>query len=209
MSALSVVESVFPSEFDYGGLAPEVAAEARAVADRVRASHQRTVIAIIEMGRDLLAVKARLGHGRFGQWLEAEFGGVARTAQNYMRAAQSFADNSEIVSHLPPATVYALAAPSTPGEVRTEIVARLSAGERLHPDVIGDAVRRGREKARAARAPRPAKAGAGYDAGDHVLAMSGIVSLLRISLGDYREEFIELLRDCDPNWTVADLADRL
>ena len=128
MSALTIVESAYQPEFDYSGLAPEVAAEARAVADRVRASHQRTVVAIIEMGRDLLAVKAGLGHGRFGQWLEAEFGGVARTAQNYMRAAQSFGGNSAIVSHLPPATLYALAAPSTPGDVRSEIVARLRAG---------------------------------------------------------------------------------
>lgn len=210
MSALTVHESASLSEFDYAGLKPEVAAEARAVAARVRASHQRTVIAIIDMGRDLLGVKARLGHGRFGQWLEAEFGGVARTAQNYMRAAQSFAGNSEIVSHLPPATVYALAAPSTPGDVRTAIMARLSAGERLHPDVIGDAVRQGREKARAAKGPRTIKAGAKVDDdGDHVLAMSGVVTLLRMTLGDYREELVELLRECDPTWTVADLAERL
>jgi hypothetical protein len=35
------------------------------------------------------------------------------------------------------------------------------------------------------------------------------VQILRLSLGEHREEFIELLRDCDPNWTVADLAERL
>ena len=195
--------------FDYQSLRPEVAAEARAVAARVRASHQRTVIAILEMGRDLLAVKASLGHGRFGQWLEAEFGGVARTAQNYMRAAQSFADKSELVSHLPPATVYALAAPSTPGEVRGEIVERLRAGERLHPDAISDALKQARLRMRAAR-PQPERtAPAAGESVEHVIAVSSLVQMLRLSLGEQREEFIELLRDCDPNWTVADLAGRL
>jgi len=200
--------------FDYHSLRPEVAAEARAVAARVRASHQRTVIAILEMGRDLLAVKASLGHGRFGQWLEAEFGGVARTAQNYMRAAQSFADKSELVSHLPPATVYALAAPSTPGDVRSEIVERLRAGERLHPDVISDVVKQARQKLRAARGgaarAKPARvASVAADSVEHVIAVSSLVQILRLSLGEHREEFIELLRDCDPSWTVADLAERL
>ena len=42
-----------------------------------------------------------------------------------------------------------------------------------------------------------------------VIALSAILRILRHSLGDNREEFIELLRDCDPNWTVAQLADRL
>lgn len=200
--------------YDYSGLSPEVAAEARAVAERVRAAHQRTVVAILEMGRDLLAVKARLGHGRFGQWLDAEFGGVARTAQNYMRAAQTFADKSEIVSHLPPATVYALAAPSTPGEVRSAIVARLRAGERIHPDAITEAVRRARQKLREAKgaAPRPQAPAARpqvQQTVEHLIALAGVVQILRLSLGDHREEFLELLADCDPNWTVADLAGRL
>ncbi len=200
--------------YDYSGLSPEVAAEARAVAERVRASHPRTVIAILDMGRDLLAVKARLGHGRFGLWLEAEFGGVARTAQNYMRAAQSFADKSELVSHLPPATVYALAAPSTPGELRRQIVERLRAGERMHPDAISDAVRMARQQLReargtAAKAPSARARSAVAESVEHVIAVSSIVQILRLSLGEHREEFVELLRDCDPNWTVADLAARL
>ena len=178
----------------------------------MRASHQRTVLAILDMGRDLLTVKARLGHGRFGQWLEAEFGGVARTAQNYMRAAQSFADKSELVSHLPPATVYALAAPSTPGELRREIVERLRAGELMHADAISEAVKQAKAKLRAARpaAPRPTRARPAVEESvEHVIAVSSLVQILRFSLGEQREEFIELLRDCDPSWTLADLAERL
>jgi DUF3102 family protein len=215
MSALPALPSDYDVGFNYAVLDPDVAAEARAVAERVRASHQRTVIAILEMGGDLLAVKARLGHGRFGQWLEAEFGGVARTAQNYMRAAQSLADKSEIVSHLPPATVYALAAPSTPGAVRSAILERLRRGERLHPDTITDAVRVGREAARAARGgsvrtpPKGPVAVQADESLDHVLAMSGIVTILRASLGDYREEFVELLREVDAGFRLSALADRL
>ena len=159
-------------------------------------------------------MKARLGHGHFGQWLDAEFGGVARTAQNYMRAAESFADKSELVSHLPPATVYALAAPSTPGDVRRQIVERLRAGERMHPDAISGAVREARQKLRETRGAAP-KASPARGAPtpserlEHVIAVSSLVQILRHSLGEHREEFIELLRDCDPGWTLADLAERL
>lgn len=137
--------------FDYGTLTPAVAKEAREVAERVRAAHSRTIGAIVEMGTELLAIKAKIGHGGFGSWLEAEFGGVARTAQNYMLAAESFAGKSEMVSHLPATAVYALSSPSTPDEVRAEVLGRMEAGERLDAPEVVEIVRRAKSDLRRER----------------------------------------------------------
>jgi len=213
MVALRTVSEDRAEQFDYAQLSPGEAAEIREVAVRVRAAHERTIVAVLEMGRDLLAVKARLGHGRFGAWLHAEFGGVARTAQNYMMAAQAFAGKGEMVSYLPAATVYALAAPSTPKAVRSEIVCRLEAGERPHPAAITEAVRAARTKARESR-PAPTTAAAATPTSDrddtgHILAVSELITTLRIALSEDLGRVRELLGECRPGWTVAELAQRL
>lgn len=69
---------------------------------------------IIEIGRDLIAAKKSLGHGRFLAWIDAEFKMTDRSALSFVRVAQLYGDKSEIISDLPPTVLYALAAPSTP-----------------------------------------------------------------------------------------------
>src|SRR3954468_8151062 len=88
--------------FNYSALPADVAAAARAAADRIKGRHQRQIAAIIETGRDLLAIKERLGHGWFLAWLQAEFAWTDRTARNYMQVVEQFADKTEIISDLPP-----------------------------------------------------------------------------------------------------------
>lgn len=114
--------------FDYGVLHPEVAADARGAADRIRARLRSAWSAYIETGADLQAIKDRLGHGHFGKWLVAEFGMTVRTAENYMAAAR-FAEKYETVSHLPATTLYALA--STPEVVCCDLIRRLESGEKI------------------------------------------------------------------------------
>lgn len=63
---------------------------------------------------------------------------TARTAQNFMQAAAQLGAKSEIVSHLPPTTLYKLSSPSLPEPVREEIVERLESGEALSPRQIAD-----------------------------------------------------------------------
>ncbi|UGB28689.1 DUF3102 domain-containing protein (plasmid) [Methylorubrum sp. B1-46] len=85
-------------------------------------------------------MKELLGHGNFLPWIKDEFGMSDRTALNFMRVAERF--KSEIVSDLPPTVLYALAAPSTPDEVKDEIIDRRNfapieingLGRRLEPD---------------------------------------------------------------------------
>lgn len=158
--------------YDYSALPADLAQDAAAVAERVRQRHGQTVAAILEMGRDLLGVKERLPHGQFGPWLQAEFGGVARTAQNYMRAAELFAEKSEMVSHLPPTTLYALAAPSVSPAVRAEVIGQLDQGNRPTQEqvdglLVVDRDKRSRERLAVLSAQRGKRsAAARKEAGD-------------------------------------------
>ena len=112
----------------YQTLSPDHAALAMRAEERIKA---RTVVTVIENGRDLLEVKNALGHGLFTQWLAQTFPFTERTAQRWMSAAERYGAKSEVTSVLKSEVLLLLAAPSTPEEVRQEIEARAIAGERI------------------------------------------------------------------------------
>lgn len=66
-----------------------------------------------------------------------EVGCSVRTAENYMRAAE-LADEvkDETISHLPPATIYKLAAPRLPAAVKSDILLVLEANRNVDPKEI-------------------------------------------------------------------------
>jgi hypothetical protein len=126
--------------FDYRDLAkPDLDLITRNT-EAIRELMRRAAGHVIEIGRRLLEVKDRLPHGRFGDWLRAEFEMEPRLAQNLMNVARRF--KSETVSHLPitPAALYMLAAPSTPDRARAEAVQRAEAGERIGKAAAGSIV---------------------------------------------------------------------
>jgi hypothetical protein len=102
----------------YQSLAPDHAALAMRAEERIKA---RTVVTVIENGRDLLEVKNALGHGLFTQWLAQTFPFTARTAQRWMNAAEQYGAKSDLGSLLNSKVLQLLAAPSTPEDVREEI----------------------------------------------------------------------------------------
>jgi hypothetical protein len=130
------MSSSLVAAFDYTMLAPELVEPLRRQASRIRERGKATVSAIIEIGRDLLAVQKHLQHGQFCTWVEAECGFTVRSAQNYMRAAEFAEDKNEIISLLSPTTLYMLAAKSSPTEIVTDVVARFKAGEVLADTTI-------------------------------------------------------------------------
>jgi hypothetical protein len=155
-------DTLVAQRFNYSALPTDVADTARAVADRIKGRHKRQMEAIIETGRDLLAMKELLEHGQFQEWLHAEFTWTDRTARNYMQVVEQFADKTEIISDLPPTEVYRLASPSTPPSVRDAVVSRLEAGERIEPVEVRELVRVAKEdnrrvKAEAKMSPRQRK----------------------------------------------------
>jgi hypothetical protein len=133
------------------------ATELAEIADRIRIRMRHTIADIIETGRDLTAAKAQLGHGQFSDWVWDEFSMSARTAQNYMRAAEWAEGKNEIISHLSPTAVYALAAPSTPTAVTDRVIADSKAGKPVTDEYVKRHIKAAKEqerkkKARAARA---------------------------------------------------------
>jgi len=122
--------------FAYGSLDAAVAADLKKKAERIRKRTSRITQAIIETGQDLIAAKERLDHGQFTAWTEAELGIPARTAQQYMAAANRFAGKGATVAGLAPTTIYKLARKSTPPEIAAEVVQRIEAGDPLTPAQI-------------------------------------------------------------------------
>ena len=116
-----------------GDMLPILVDELDRVAERVRMRLKNMSAHIIEIGRELSAVKQRLDHGQFLRWVIEECELAPRHAQLMMRATQWAEGRDEIVSHLEPTTLYLLAAPSTPKTARQEVLALLEEGQRPAP----------------------------------------------------------------------------
>lgn len=125
------MNAIVDAAFNYSSLPIDKAASARAAAERIRGRMQLAAESIIEVGRELIEQKKALGHGNFLPWIEAEFGMSADTAHNYMRVTNVYGDKFGTVRNLAPTALYALAAPSTPPEVREQVEERASKGEKV------------------------------------------------------------------------------
>jgi hypothetical protein len=116
---VAVVGNNATAGFDYAPLA-KIADELRDTAARVR---NRTMSCLIHNGRDLLRWRDQ-SKGRFHRWVEEECGLGVRTAQLSMMVAE-FVDTHgghEKFSRLTPSLQYLLATPSTPDQVREQVL---------------------------------------------------------------------------------------
>ncbi len=119
-------------------------------AEKIRCLGKRVLAHVIEIGRRLTECKKRLGHGQWGTWLDREFRWSDRQALNFMRVYELVESKSENFAELQisVSALYLLAAPSTPPEVRDEIIERAERGEKLtHAKVL--------ERVRLSRPPSP------------------------------------------------------
>jgi hypothetical protein len=128
-----MTQSASVSSFDYSALDNDTAQFVQEQTGAIRAIMRRTTQDILEIGQKLINVKARLGHGNFLLWLEAEFALAERTAQRLMNVTETFHNKNVNLSDLNFAStaLYILAAPSTPDEARDEAVERASKGETI------------------------------------------------------------------------------
>jgi hypothetical protein len=120
--------------FSYEPLTADHAAslrkQAARIRDRMKTATKAMIKAVVETGRDLIAVKQNLDHGKFCEWVEAECGFSLRTAQNYMKAASRFEEaKCETISHLQLSTVYQLSAKTAPPELVAQVIERGVAGQ--------------------------------------------------------------------------------
>jgi hypothetical protein len=119
----------------------DVSTRLAAHADAIRTLGKQTQDNIIKIGRQLTEARDDIGHGDWLLWLTREFGWVDRTALNFMRVYQ-MSLKSENFSDLsiPVSALYLLARPSTPAEVREEVIERAEAGERITVAAVKEAV---------------------------------------------------------------------
>jgi hypothetical protein len=123
--------SALPSStFDYAALDKEARSEVELSTARIHQLERRTSEALIEIGRHLVAVKEKLEHGRFTEWLTCEFGWTYETARRFMKVAAVFGENTQIVCFAPSA-LYALASGTVPDEIREEFIERAASGETI------------------------------------------------------------------------------
>ena len=81
---------------------------------------RRTAQDVFDIGQKLSEIKARLGHGHFGNWLKAEFEWSDRTAQNFIRVYESFKSENIADLNFSQTALYVLA--SAPEEARLEVI---------------------------------------------------------------------------------------
>jgi Protein of unknown function (DUF3102) len=114
-------------------------------AEEIRGLLKRAARDIVTIGQKLIAVKARLSHGQWGEWLRREFDWDGRTAQRFMSVGERFKNDNLSDLNIAPSALYLLAAPSTPETIGNDILARARAGERItHRDAL-EAVRQAKE----------------------------------------------------------------
>ncbi len=133
--------------FSYAALPREDEAVVREAAERIKLRLRRTAEDIIEIGKDLIAVKERLPHGQFLPWLREEFDMSEHTARRFMGVAREYGDKTRIVRDLEPTALYELAAPSTPQAVRDQVEELIVDGQKV---TVAD-IRRMKQEAKAAK----------------------------------------------------------
>lgn len=124
---------VLPAEnaFDYAALDAETRIVVQQRTSEIRTIVRRAATDVIEIGQKLIEVKARLGHGQFGPWLEAEFAWRERTAQSFMAVAERFKTANIADLNFAPTALYMLAQSSVPDEARATAIQRAETGERI------------------------------------------------------------------------------
>jgi hypothetical protein len=89
----------------------------------------RTASDIIEIGRDLIAVKGTVGHSNFLAWIDAEFR-MSAEAGRFMNIASRLADQIPHDADFTPTVLYLLAAPCTLDEIVDDVTEPAAQGNK-------------------------------------------------------------------------------
>lgn len=118
-------------EFNYTDLEAEIAQFVQQQTGEIQALVKRTAQDIVEIGQKLNAVKEKLKHGRFIDWIEAEFRWSYPTAARFMQVADRFSSQIYQIDKFAPSAMYELAAPSTSKQALEEAIALAASGESI------------------------------------------------------------------------------
>jgi hypothetical protein len=119
------------NRFDYGDLEPGVAEFARELTERIHELARLTAATIVEIGRNLTEVKERVGHGKFLDWIDKEFGWGDRSARNFMMVYDRFKTANFADLEIDVSALYLIAAPKTSESVRADLIRLAESGEHV------------------------------------------------------------------------------
>lgn len=120
-------EKVSIAAFDYAGLDAPTRRQLEKNAASIRRNVAQGTRAFLEIGRQLLEVKALLPHGSFSRWVEANCQFGQHSAQNFMHAA-AFARQHEELAELDQTAIILLAAPRLDEAVRGRAIEAVRGG---------------------------------------------------------------------------------
>jgi hypothetical protein len=106
----------------------------------IRRLGRRVIADVVEIGKRLTECKKIVGHGGWGPWLLREFGWTDDSALNFMRVYDLSKSRKFRDLNLPVSAIYLLARPSTPDEVRDDIIERAKAGEVVSVEAVREMV---------------------------------------------------------------------
>ncbi|WP_052055410.1 DUF3102 domain-containing protein [Myxosarcina sp. GI1] len=115
--------------FNYTDLEPETTQFIHQQTAEIKALLKKTAQSIVEIGQKLTEVKQRIGHGKFGLWLNTEFNWSVSAANKFMQVSKEFKFINFTNLEIAPSALYKLAAPSAPAAARKEAIMRAETGE--------------------------------------------------------------------------------
>ena len=129
--SLPITNDPMLENFDYQQLNPNTREQIQALTTDIRNRLRRCALDIYQIGQDLCLIKQQLQHGQFRAWLKAEFDWSVSAANKFMQVSQQFQLEDLANVEIAPSALYALAAPSTPDEVRDRALAQAKQGKTI------------------------------------------------------------------------------
>lgn len=129
----AVAPMVSAEAFDYNQLDDTTRDFVQQCTGEIKVLMRRTAQDIIDIGRKLIEVKARLGHGYYVAWLNAEFGWSRSTAHRFVSVAKTMGDSIQMLhgETFDAKALYILASGKVPQSAREEAIDRAQQGERI------------------------------------------------------------------------------
>lgn len=133
-------------QFEYSTLEPETRILVLRNTSEIKTLMQRTCQDIISIGHKLTETKKSLGHGKFINWLKFEFSWSVSTATKFMQVSEQFKFVNFTNLNINASALYLIAAPSTPDEVRSEVLRLASNGENISYTKAKQIIRQSKKK---------------------------------------------------------------
>jgi len=183
--------------FDYGLLDEETRVFVKVATADIQGRLKRTADDIIVIGENLIAVKAKLGHGQFSRWVKSEFDMSQKTSERFMSVAERNKTNPEFVTVTnsknigPGRVLYAMA------EASDDTIAKVASGN-LDPTLDNLRAEKEAEKKRA-DAAKEAEARAKSDAKAAQQMLLNLTQLSQTEIEDLTKQIEDLKNDLAKN----------